>query len=114
MKEVVLRFRASDRAIFEAILNGQKTIETRAATKKYNQITAGDTLVLVCGEDRASKNITRVEHFESLKDLFRTFNFKTILPQAKSTEEASKIILSFPGYKEKIKAHGIMALVLEP
>lgn len=113
MKKVVLRFRAVDQDIFEAIKNGTKKVETRAATEKFSSLVVGDMLVLTCGGGRFEKRISKATHFNSLGELFDTYEVGEVLPAADSLEEARKIYHSFPGYEAKIKKYGIMALELE-
>lgn len=48
----IIRFRSVDKGIFLNIKNKEKTVETRAATVKYCDISKGDTLIFVCGKDR--------------------------------------------------------------
>jgi len=104
--------REVDRSIFNDIVSGKKTIETRAATKKYRDIQAGDTLSFKCGEDTFIKNILASTHYDSLEAMFADIPLDKVLPQATTIDEAKKIYYSFPRYEEKIAAHGIMAFTL--
>ncbi len=108
-----LVFLETDRDKFDEIADGQKTIETRAATLKYRPIQAGDTLTFVCGSDALVKRVTNVSHFQSLDELFSSLPLENILPSAKSTEEAKNLYYKFPGYKDKIDAEGILAFTLK-
>ena len=45
MKKWVLRFRAKDKIIFDQIVSGQKTVETRANTSRYSPMKTGDFYV---------------------------------------------------------------------
>ncbi len=49
---IVFRFRTINKDIFEAIKSGKKKVETRAATEKYRNIKAGDTVKLVCENEQ--------------------------------------------------------------
>ena len=55
MKKYTLRFRKTDKGIFNDIKHGLKTIETRAATDRFRPIKAGDILIFVCGKERFEK-----------------------------------------------------------
>jgi ASC-1-like (ASCH) protein len=112
MKKILVRFRAINRDTFTAIRRGVKTVETRAATVKYRNIQVGDVLVFVCGKDRFEKKIQRVRFFKSIIGLFRAIPIHKVLPKAMSLADAQKIYFSFPGYKEKIKKSGLVALEL--
>jgi ASC-1-like (ASCH) protein len=107
-KSWVLRFRKIDRSNFLALKDGSKPIETRAATDKYRRIVKGDTLIIVCGKERVEKKVRRVKIFSSLKSLPR----KQIMPWTKNYAEMERAYYSYPGYKEKIKKHGIIAFWL--
>lgn len=57
MNKYTLRFRAANKDIFLDIKSGKKTVETRAATVKYQDIKDGDLIILVCGKDRFEKTV---------------------------------------------------------
>jgi ASC-1-like (ASCH) protein len=95
--------------MFEAIRDGRKTIETRAGSVAYQKIQEGDTLVLLwCGE-RIEKVVKKREHFDSVQSVFESPDFADILLGVTTLGEAEKIYYSFPGYKERIAKHGILA-----
>lgn len=111
-KTYILRFRAVNRDIFEAIRSGKKKIETRAGSPKYSDIQAGNILVFVCGKNRFEKKIKNVRKFKSVKALHKVYKPQEINPKTKTIEESEKVYYSFPGYKEKIKKYGLIALEL--
>jgi ASC-1-like (ASCH) protein len=106
------RFREVDRDKFEAVRDGIKTIETRAATARYAKLKVGDVIVATCGKDKVEKEIIEAKHFNSIEEMFEVYEMRSILPGVTALGEAQKIYYSFPGYKEKIQEHGIIALVL--
>lgn len=112
MANIALRFREIDRDKFEAVRNGLKTIETRAATEKYRNIRDGDVMLATCGSDKTEKIIKEVRHFNSIKEMFEIYGIERILPGVNTLTEAEIVYDSFPGYKQKIKEYGIIALVL--
>jgi ASC-1-like (ASCH) protein len=112
MKKHVLRLRARDKGIFEQICSGEKSVETRAATKKYRDVAAGDVLVFVCDGHQIEKEIQKLEHFPSIDALFKEIPLKSVMPDATTLEDAKKVYASFPGYEEKIAKEGIMAFWL--
>lgn len=113
MAEVrVLRFRSVNRDVFEAIKNGKKKIETRAATEKYRSIKAGDTIVFVCGKARFQKKVKKVEIFRTIGAILKKYKPVRINPNTLTGEEARAMWDSFPGYKEKIKKYGLIAFLL--
>lgn len=112
MKKTVLRFREVDRAIFMAVKNGDKTVETRAATVKFKDLKNGDQLILICGKDKIEKTVRKSKIFKSVDELLASIDFKKIMTTASSAEEAKRVYDSFPGYQEKIAKFGIIALEL--
>lgn len=112
-KTYTLRFRGVNRDIFRAIKNGTKKIETRAATAKYRFIKSEDTVRLVCGKSKFIKKVWAVRKFRSIKAILKKYKPKEINPKAKSSRELEKIYYSFPGYREKIKKYGLVAVELD-
>lgn len=113
MKNYRLVFRVVDRDKFNEIIEGIKTIETRAATTKYQAIHKGDIVTFVCGGAEISKTVTRVEHFGTLDEMFSQLPLQRIMPSVKNIEAAKKVYQGFPNYMEKIAATGILAFHLE-
>ena len=111
-KTIILRFRQVNRDVFDAIKNGIKKVETRAATERYRSMKVGDTLVFRCGKNSSERRVQSVEIFRTLAALFRKHKVTDINPKAKSAEELEKIYYSYSGYCEKIKKYGLIALVL--
>ncbi len=113
MKIWTLRFKQTDSADFERLRSGVKSVETRAASVKYQSVEEGDTLVFVCGKDKFSKIIKKKYHFKSISAMFKKIPFKKIWPEAKSAKEPEKIYYSYPNYEQKIKKLGIFAFELK-
>src|SRR3989338_2693447 len=106
-RKIILRFREENRDIFDAIKDGRKKIETRAATKKYQKIKAGDVLVFVCGKDRFEKPIWSVRFFKTISAMLKKYRVRQINPNVKNEKELVKMYYDFPKYKEKIKKFGL-------
>ncbi len=109
MKKRILKFRTKDKNLFDQVVKGQKTVETRANTPRYSSIKAGDTLVIVCGKEKINKSVKSVQHFKNIDAMVRKISIDSIIPGVKSLGEAKKVYFSFPGYKEKIERFGIVA-----
>ncbi len=112
-RQVTVRFRATNKDIFDAIRTGKKKVETRAGTKKYIRLVQGDVLVCVCGKEKLEKKITKVTHSKTLAGLLKKYRPSAITPWAKTSKELEAIYYSFPGYKEKIKKFGIVAFEIK-
>lgn len=110
MAKIVLRFRAADRRIFDALKSGVKRVETRAATTKYAGVVPGDELVLVCGRDNFRKPINLVRYYATIEEMLREIPYQEIMPWARSVQEVNQTYAGFPGYPAKIKQFGIVAL----
>lgn len=108
----VLRFAQVNRPFFDAIVNGSKTVETRAATVKYQNIKPGDILVIVCMPDKIEKTVVSVKQFKSIEEMFAAVDLKTVNPFAVDIAEARAVYYSFPGYKQKIEQYGLIAFGL--
>lgn len=109
----VLRMRVVDRAIFLAVTNGTKTLETRALndptrTRSYSGITRGDSVVFMCGKKRARMRVGRVARYRSVAGLLRAEPYRRIAPWVVSRKEAAAMYDTFPGYRERIKKFGII------
>ncbi|MDD2646535.1 MAG: hypothetical protein PHV78_01370 [Patescibacteria group bacterium] len=111
-KNILLRFRAVDRDIFEEIKKGVKKIETRAATVRYQGIAVGDNVILSCGSQKIKKIVFKIEKFKSIDALLKKYKPATINPRLHTKKEALAMWHSFPGYEEKIKKHGLIAIHL--
>jgi ASC-1-like (ASCH) protein len=100
-----------DKAIFDAIVSGAKTVETRAATTRNLLPRAGDTAVFICNKIRFEVPIVQVRHFKSLEALLKAYSVASIYP-GKTKEELKALYESFSGYAEKITEFGIAAYEL--
>jgi ASC-1-like (ASCH) protein len=108
-----LKFREIDRDIYDAILDGNKKIETRAGTEKFTQLKKGDKVLLICGNDQTEKMIQNVERFESIDHLLSKYEPQDINPKISTREDLIKWYHSFPNYKEKIEKYGLVAMEFE-
>lgn len=106
---MVIQFRAVDKGIFKAVFQGEKTVETRANTPKYQQIAPGDVLTFVCGEESCQKTVTTVQHFADAEQVAECIDPKRILPGGESVSDLEKMYEGFPGYKTKIATYGLVA-----
>lgn len=112
MKNWTLKIREVDKEIFNAIKKGNKPIETRAATPKYQSIEIGDTLTFVCEGNSISKKVGNKFHWNDVDSMASQIDFKKVMPDVSGVEEMKKVYSSFPGYDEKIKEFGIVGFEL--
>lgn len=109
-KRWTLRMRAADEDIFEDIIAGRKTVETRAASVRYKDIKPGDGLIFVCGKRSLSRTVKKLKVFPSLEAMAEEIPIKEVMPGAADLEAMRKVYAHFPGYKEKLEHFGILAL----
>jgi len=109
-KMITLKFRVANQDIFDAIKTGGKKVETRAATERYRRIVAGDKVILICGKNKFEKRVRKIRTFKTIAALLKKYSIKSINPAVKSAEELRRLYYSFPGYREKIKKFGLIAL----
>jgi ASC-1-like (ASCH) protein len=108
----VLRIRAADHRVFDALRAGTKTVETRLATPRYRAACPGDRLLFLCGAERLERQVKAVRIVPSIEALAQEFAPSSILPGAKNAEDLRALYATFPGYEEKIVSRGIVAFML--
>ena len=108
-----LKIRAIDGAVFAAIKNSVKKIETRAAIPSYCKIKKGDKIVFICGQERIEKKVKAATLYKSMGVLFKRYNVKDIFPGLTTVGQATKKYYSFPDYREKIKKFGLIVWELK-
>ena len=102
-----------NRDIFDAIRDGKKKVETRAASVKHLGIKAGDSLKMVCGDDFFVKKALKVQLFKTIDDMLKRYEVRQINPNMGTRGELEELYFSFPGYKVKIASMGLIAIELE-
>ena len=112
-KKYVLKFGAANKDIFDAIKEGRKKIETRAATIKFRNIKAGDIVILLCGAQKFEKQVHSARIFKTVRALLRNYKPREINPRVSTEAELIDMYYSFLGYSEKIKKFGLIALELK-
>lgn len=113
MKTHLLRMRAENKDIFEAVKSGKKKLETRAATDRYRKIKKGDVLKFSCGKETFERSVSDVKLFKTIKSILKEYKPHEINPKNKTESEVIDMYYSFPKYKEKIKKFGLIALELK-
>lgn len=108
--------------IYQDIKSKAKTIDTRAPdinAGKILDIQIGDGIEFYAVDSRFRRVSARpilkfkaifVRHYPTLNQLFRNEDFKKIFPRAKDVPEAICVYNNFPGYSERIRKHGIVAI----
>lgn len=113
MKKIILNFRACDKEIFDAVLDGSKKVEIRAASTKFQNLKAGDTAVLKCGNQKVQRKIKVVKYVSGIDELLNTYQVSDINPFMNDKESLEKMYYGFPDYREKIEKYGLAAVEFE-
>ena len=108
-----LIFLPENRATFEAIQSGKKTIETRAGSPAYNLIQSGDTIEFSCGTDTFEKRVRGVRHYDTLEALFTAYTPAEMNPAWTTYEDARAAYAVFPGYESRVKQYGVLVFELQ-
>ena len=117
MRTWVLRIRAADRPIFDALVDGRKTIETRAGSpgaRSYTRVQPGDTLLFLCGPARLRRTVARVAIYPSPAALAVHEDVRRVMPWLADAADLAAVYESFPGYPKRISRHGLVAMELAP
>lgn len=103
-------FNKINKEIFEALRDGTKKVETRAGTPKYRKIKEGQTVSFSCDGEIFEKIVRKVSFVDSIKELLTLYVPQDIHPNLTTEEEIVSMYHSFPGYEEKIKKSGLVAM----
>ncbi|MFA5086949.1 MAG: ASCH domain-containing protein [Candidatus Paceibacterota bacterium] len=99
---------------FTYLKNGEKTIEGRIREGEYQNIGAGDRIVVYNNEETDSVQVMvkNIRKYSSFKEMLENEQLKKILPDAETVEEGIKIYERFYGPKEE-KEFGVVAMEVE-
>lgn len=107
-----LEFREVDRARFEEVRSGLKSVETRAANEKYQSIEEGDEIHFICGQDSFSKKVRKIYYWPTIKAMLAEVPIEKMMPGLVTVEEAKKRYATYPDYLDKIAEKGIQGFEL--
>ena len=95
---------------FDAIRSGLKTVEGRIAKPEYLALKPKELITFIDPNgDSCTAEICRVTHFTDFREMLEISTVQACIPGA-SLNEALEIYRSFPGYKEKEKEFGVVAI----
>lgn len=105
---------------YDAILEGKKVYEGRLRNPKYDRLDLNEKVSFNCKDGRyLFAVITSIHIFPNFKAVFDVFNFKSLIPQAESVDEAVEVYRSFPGYyanekRKKVFVFGFKVIKTSP
>lgn len=112
MKIHDIEFREVDRARFEEVRSGLKSVETRAVNEKYESIEEGDEIRFICGQDSFSKKVRKIYYWPTIEAMLAEMPVAKMMPGLVTVEEVRKRYATYPGYLEKIAEKGIQGFEL--
>ena len=94
----------------DAIGNGTKRVEGRINDGKAATFKPGDS---ICFSGAITCRITKIEPYTSFKAMLDACGFKNCIPNATTIEEAIAVYNSIPGYTDRVKKYGCLAIYIE-
>lgn len=97
---------------FDAIKSGQKTVEGRINTPKYQDLKAGIDILffLEKTEEKIVCTITKLVTYTNFKDMLQKEGVETMLPGVTLIDDGIRLYESFGNYKEEIKTYGALVI----
>ncbi|WP_338520544.1 GNAT family N-acetyltransferase [Candidatus Nanosynbacter sp. BB002] len=93
---------------FDAIMEGCKTLEVRVGYNSIKRLKAGGLLQLETGHTSGVVRIKSIRIYRSFADMLSSEVWQQIVPQAKSEEEALRLLRKiYPDHKERLGVHVI-------
>lgn len=98
------------------IRDGKKTIEGRIDNGMFKNWRVGDQIrffYMANAQDDVVCRITKIVRYNSFAEMVNKEDYKKCIPDAYSLENAIEIYDKIPGYKEKARTFGVLAVHLE-
>ena len=101
------------RRYIELIKSGEKTTEGRINSGGFRKLNEGDRVIFFDGKEQSVNvlcEIIGIGRYKSFTEMLAKEGFKTMIPDAKSLDEAVSIYNRIPSYPERAKKNGVLAL----
>ena len=96
------------RPYYDAIMSGKKTLEVRVGYNSIKRLKAGELLQFETGHTSGVVRIKSIRIYRSFADMLSSEVWQQIVPQAKSEEEALRLLRKiYPDHKERLGVHVI-------
>jgi ASC-1-like (ASCH) protein len=95
----------------KSILEGLKTIDVRVNAQPYADVNKGDVIHYRSIKVKVKVKVKKIRAYPGLTDMLAYENFRKVVPEAKSHEEALQRLLEEIPHLEP--AHGILAFEIE-
>jgi ASC-1-like (ASCH) protein len=106
-----------DDKYFELICCGRKKVEGRCGTDKYKGLKSGDSIIFVTESEggggkmlRQGAEVLEFIHYPSFQEMLLGEGLENCLPGIQHLEKGVEIYTSFPGYAQKEKEFGVVAI----
>lgn len=108
------RFFRLQRRYLELIKCGQKRWEGRLKVGAAANLQVGYRVILSCGSEEIERKVRSVREYRSFESMLRDIGVQALLPGCNDLQTAIAIYHSFPGYSEREKTLGVVAMELMP
>jgi ASC-1-like (ASCH) protein len=98
------------------IRSGIKTIEGRINSGAPSKFKVGDKLRFFYPQDERDDvtcEITKIEKFNGFKEMLEATGYQKCIPGARSLQEAAHVYDSIPGYTDRARQNGVIAIHLK-
>ena len=98
----------------DAISSGKKTFEGRVATPFFSDYQPGRVVVWQAGNNASAPSVTTEitsrTRYSSFREMLQDVGYQKMVPEARSLDHAVSLYDAIPGYSEKVKRQGALAL----
>lgn len=99
---------------FDLIRSGQKRWEGRLKVGAAVGLSVGCKVTFSCGSSDLEMTVRSVREFRTFEDMLRELGVETLLPGVGSVSQGVAVYHGFPGYAEKERRFGVVAMELMP
>ena len=100
---------------FDAIKSGLKTAEGRPNSSKFKDLHPGDTISFTCvtTNEVIVCTVQVITLYQNFYEMLQAQGVHNMLPGVATIEDGIAVYENFPGYKERVKSDGVIAIALE-
>lgn len=92
------------------IIDGRKTIEGRINNGPFKKLQEGHFIRFHCQNTEAYCQVTKVNRYSSFAEMLQKEGVKPCLPDVPSLQEGIRIYDNIPGYADKARQFGVLAI----
>ena len=95
------------------IQRGEKTVEGRIAAGMFRRISSGNLIRFFNHNHEVTCRVVSVKQYRSFEEMLKSEGFSRCIPGARSLEEAVRVYDTIPGYTERARQNGVLAIQIE-